>query len=191
MIRQELERREKMVGYDLVASYEAGIPTYRVRLRVQIEKKLDVAAIAQSTLRLIDLGLNTEPQLVQALGVEPIFVHNVLETLERAQLVIIRKDLIHDQLVMTMTSDGKEAIRDALKTKTSTTIEILVDGITGEISTYVDEWLAAGEDLRKRNGWPLHATPGNRPTTETLDKKRNALNQALQTQQGQTPDIDR
>lgn len=49
-----------MPGYDLLGSYEAGLPVYKVNLRVRVRKKQSLSALSEFTLKLISLGVDSE-----------------------------------------------------------------------------------------------------------------------------------
>ena len=179
MIRDDLERRVKIAGYDLVGSYEAGIPIYKTRVKMQVEKKQVIPAIARVALRLVDQGLNTIPLIAEALGVEGEFVEQAIEFLNVNLLVSSRLAQPGNSLIFSVTSQGKMAIQEALRSLSVIHIDVQVDGLTGEVGEVTEETLLRGDDLKKSDGWPLHATPGARPTVETLNSNIRLLNDTL------------
>jgi len=162
--------RQKIPGYDLVCQYQAGIPTYEARLKVDVLKKQDVPAMAQFVLKLIDLGINAEAEIANALGMEIEFVRDALGYLDLHQLIIREFGSPGSSgLTFATTGKGKQVLREAMAALCIKRFHIQVDGLTGEIAPLDKSVLRNGQDLKKMGIWLLHASPGKRPTTESLN----------------------
>src|SRR5689334_13053900 len=119
MILEDLKKTYEptMPGFDLIDAYEAGIPVYRTRLKVDILRKQEIPATAEFALKLVELGLNTESLIAQALGLEARFTRDALVYLDAQQLV---QQKYHQgdvpTLVFAPSVKGKKALAGALST---------------------------------------------------------------------------
>ncbi len=173
MILKDLEKTEKMPGYDLVCAYEAGVPFYEMRLKVLAQKKLAIPAIALFVLRLIDMGVNTDTEISRALGMESEFTRNALEWLNLNLLIKHRFDR-PTGLAFAPTDKGRLALKNALAASFVTYLDIEVDGLLGQVAPLHSSF-RDGSDLRKEDILTLHATPGARPTVESLSDNLGKL----------------
>jgi len=173
----ELEKREKMPGFDLLCSYEAGIPVYKTRVKVYAQRLLQIPPIPLATLRLISLGLNTPYELGIALGLEPEFIRQGADFLNANMLITGRSDPAPSaRLVFHMTENGQAALKNALATTFVTFLEILIDGLTNELLPLSsDRFLYDGADLRKVGTMTLHGAPGTRPSVESLNGRLDQI----------------
>lgn len=168
--------RQKMPGCVLACKYEAGIPTYKARLKVDVLRKQEIPTVAQFVLKLIDLGINTETEIANALGMEIEFVRDALGYLDLHQLIIRKFDSPESLgLTFASTDRGKHALREAMAALYVDRLYVQVDGLTGEIAPLDESMLWGRQDLKKRGTWLLHPSPKKRPTTETLNSNLAAL----------------
>lgn len=176
MILEELAMREKMSGCDLVCKYEAGIPIYKVQLKVNLQRQQQLPTIAQFTLELINLGVNSQPELEKALGLEAEFIRSALVDLDMSQL-IVHQVYSSDTRVraFAITEKGKQVLREMMITFSVERFMLQVDGLTSKFAPLNPDLLWDKIDLQKRGVWLLHVSPGARPTVETLNDKLNLL----------------
>lgn len=168
-----LAKREKMPGCDLVCQYEAGIPVYRARLKVNLQMQQPLPAISQFVLQLINLGVNTQSEVEQALGLEAEFIRSALVQLDVSQLITYSTD--RRPSAFAVTENGKQALHEVMAAFVAERFELQVDGLTGKLVALDLNSLWRSEDLRKRGVWLLHAPPGARPTLENLNRNLDAL----------------
>lgn len=187
MILNELAdlHRQRIPGYDLTCQYQAGIPTHKARLKVDVLKKQEVPAPAQFALKLIDLGISTETEIANALGMEIEFVRDALAYLDLHQLIIRRFGSPENpSITFATTGKGKQALREAMTALYVKRFYIQVDGLTGEIAPLDESVLQTGQDLNKMGIWLLHASPGKRPIAESLNNKLSALESVFKESEG-------
>jgi hypothetical protein len=188
-----LEKMASIPGYDLLGTYEAGMPVYRVQLRVRARKHQMLPALPEYALKLIGYGINTEDQLCKALGIENEFVQNALEHLNSLQLIksTINFSFTHPLLEFSLTSRGEEAINKTLMSSYDTSMYLLIDGITGQFSAInKDLFLSDGPELKKQGILPIHSAPKIRPNVENLNKSLSTLIKIYRSQQDEIDNTD-
>lgn len=89
MIIDELTfiHKDAIPGSTLICEYEGAVPVYDTRLKADVLRPLEISIIPQYVLRLISLGLTSEAQLCDALGLSAVFVRSALGDLDRFQLI--------------------------------------------------------------------------------------------------------
>jgi hypothetical protein len=177
MILNELENNIRIPGYDLVGSYEAGVPTYRVKVKVQAQREQEVPTIARFALQLVQIGIDDEDEITKALGLDKEFTRNALEFLNVNNLIKRKVDTSGKlKFSFSITEKGEQSIRSTLAASFVTSFDIKVDGLTGELSRITEySSLKEGVDLQKRGVFLLHAATGVRPTVESLSKDLKKL----------------
>lgn len=183
---KSLEETITIPGYDLLGSYEAGIPIYKVRLRVRARKKQTISALAEFTLKLINLGIDSEPEISKALGMENSFIENTLEQLSAIQLIKAQVNSTRHIPFMqfALTAKGKEALNKTLMSTFDALLTIQVDGLIGKYSAInKDNLFWDGMDLRKNGTFMLHGSTKSRPTVEYLNADINNLITLFRSQQ--------
>lgn len=167
--------RDEMPGYDLVGKYEAGIPTYKLRLKVNAQRRQELPVIPRFVLGLIGLGIYSENEIAAALGVEFEFVRKALIYLNSNQLIIYKFNSPH-----IVTDKGKQAIEEAISAMHVAYFDIQVDGLTRGITSL--SRLEHGPTLKKMGGWSLHPSSNARPTLESLNSRLTDLEKIFKEQ---------
>lgn len=168
----DLEKMINMPGYDLLGSYEAGLPVYKVNLRVRVRKKQSLSALSEFTLKLISLGVDSEKNISKALGLDSTFIESSLEQLNALQLIKAQIDPSQPIPVMqfSISAKGKEALNKTLMSSFDTLLPIQVDGLTGRYSAgNKDSRYWEGSELRKNGVFLLHGSTKARPSVEFLN----------------------
>lgn len=168
-------------GAELVCEYEAAVPMYRVRVKVSLLQNLYIPTIPQFTLKLISLGLNSDLDIAQALGLNKKFVHSALSMLDQLQLVKRQYDTASDgSLRFIVTERGNQALQLMLTALETTRLDLLIDGFTGQFSSMEVAQLQRGADLKKHMVLCLSPVPGTRPLLDQLNSRIKELNSFLQ-----------
>ncbi len=175
MILAELAEkyRNKMPGCDLVGEFEAGVPVYKIQLKANAQKYQQVPVIPQFVLRLIELGINSDVEIAQALGIGPEFVRKALGYLDHERL--ISQNFEASRLTFITTDRGKRALHEAITAMYSAYFDIQVDGFTRKISSLDMPSLHDGPNLKKNGAHLLNPTPKARPTLESLHENLSDL----------------
>lgn len=178
----ELATREKMGGCDLVGQYQAGIPVFTVRVKVNLQKRQPMSVIAQFALDLIYQGIDTPREVELALGLESEFVRKALAYLDQHQLIDWASySQESGALHFEVTQKGKQARLETMASFTPERVQVQVDGLTGSISSLDKRSLSSGDDLRKLGMWLLHPSSTARPTLESLNNEISDLIPICQT----------
>jgi hypothetical protein len=181
-----LEKTASVPGYDLLGSFEAGVPIYQLRLRTRARKHQQISALPEYVLRMMDFGINTEEQIGKALGLDSEFVQNALEHLNSLQLIksTINYELTPPIMQFALTARGVEAINRTLLASFDSSMELLIDGLTGRYSAInKDLVLWDGIELKKQGMFLIHGTPKIRPGVENLNKNLSTLITIYRSQQ--------
>jgi hypothetical protein len=167
--------RDKMIGYDLVGEYEAGVPTYKIRLKGNAQRRQELPIIPQFILRLISLGIQSQTEIEKILGLNPEFARKAIVHLNRNQLINY-----HSDSASVLTDKGKRALEEAIAAMHITNFDIQVDGLTQEIAPL--SHLEHGPVFKKNGGWALHPSPKSRPTLESLNDRLTTLEKIFKEQ---------
>jgi hypothetical protein len=193
MMTSELDDIVKMPGYDLLGSYQAGIPFYKVKLKVKARKKQSLETLTEYVLKMIGLGIVTEEEICAALGVDNIYIRNALEHLSTLQL--IKSETIFStpgiDIRFSLTGKGREALDNTLTANFETFISLQVDGITGDLSpTFSNDGFIEGAELRKLGIWLLHTSGKVRPSLENLNDEISRIGPIYKAQQDESDNTD-
>lgn len=164
----------KMPAFDLVATYEAGMPIYRTRLHCAVLRQSTLPATAEFALRLISLGLDTELQITDALGLDPSFVRKALSLLAAQQLVHTRWKP-DGSLYFAPSNLGRRVLDKELSDIYPRYLDVQIDALLGRLESYDPAILYSNEQLKKRDATLINIAPGTRPTPQSLNATLSEL----------------
>ena len=156
-------------GWELVNYQEVGLPIFRVRLSITVQKVETIAVIEEFILRLVKAGLTTTNELSEFLGLEVSMLETSLGNLVYEGDI----SLLESNEKIALTSRGQSKLVSLKVDRlVQSDASVYFDGITRELVALDAGQTWLGRDL-ERDGIPiLPASPKRKPAVTEIELKK-------------------
>lgn len=171
---EELRRYDNRTGFDLVCCKAVGLPVYKITVQALTQLRKPIPPIEEYVLKAIDIGLASEQDVADFLGLEQPIVRDAMINLRISEDIdLIAPDSSLMQ-VWQLTKKGKETLRAAkIVVPEERTFDINFDGLLQHLRWYgyLESSLLKPKDLRNQGIIEIEPSPKKPPELSDLKLK--------------------
>lgn len=168
-------RFDERDGYRICAYREVGLPVYAVTMQAIALVKRKRGTIEEFTLRAIDAGLASVPQIEGFLGLPSEVVEAAVADLIRQGDVDPRKRSAEAVLSLVLTEKGKRAVgEDEISRPTMQTLTVFFDGLLRCPRWVGPVWPNTPQEIRNFGVAEVRSSPARGPTIEEMTLRETA-----------------